>query len=51
MGLDLRMASRVSRDIHSTTEGTLTPDDFNLGRIQGADPLWAATGVYWRRES
>ena len=33
-GLDLRMASRVSRDIRSTTEGTLSSPVTNQGRLQ-----------------
>jgi len=33
-GLDLRMASRESRDIRSTTEGTLTRPVTNQGRLQ-----------------
>jgi hypothetical protein len=32
-GLDLRMASRESRDIHSTTEGTLSSPVTNQGRL------------------
>jgi len=33
-GLDLRMASRESRDIRSTTEGTLSSPVTNQGRLQ-----------------
>jgi hypothetical protein len=33
-GLDLQMASRESRDIRSTTEGTLTSPVTNQGRLQ-----------------
>jgi hypothetical protein len=33
-GLDLRMASRESRDIRSTTEGTLSGPVTNQGRLQ-----------------
>ena len=32
-GLDFRMASRESRDIRSTTEGTLTSPVTNQGRL------------------
>ena len=32
-GLDLRMASRESRDIRSTTEGTLSSPVTNQGRL------------------
>ena len=33
-GLDLQMASRESRDIRSTTEGTLSSPVTNQGRLQ-----------------
>ena len=33
-GLDLRMASRESRDLRSTTEGSLTSPVTNQGRLQ-----------------
>jgi len=33
-GLDLHMASRESRDIRSTTEGTLSSPVTNQGRLQ-----------------
>jgi hypothetical protein len=33
-GLDLRMASRESRDVRSTTEGTLSGPVTNQGRLQ-----------------
>ena len=33
-GLDLQMASRESRDIRSTTEGSLTKPVTNQGRLQ-----------------
>jgi len=33
-GLDLRMAARESRDIRSTTEGTLSSPVTNQGRLQ-----------------
>jgi hypothetical protein len=33
-GLDLKMGSRESRDVHSTTEGTLTRPVTNQGRLQ-----------------
>jgi hypothetical protein len=33
-GLDLKMASRESRDIRSTIEGTLTRPVTNQGRLQ-----------------
>ena len=33
-GLDLRMASRESRDIRSTTEGNLSSPVMNQGRLQ-----------------